>query len=394
MPRTKQRVFRMTLDEFHRYLDDKGRELKAAYKETGEVQFQFNEIFKQALAGWQEQFVFCYPRLAAQRGELPEEFARSIDAVETEELERIRQEIANNKTEIDEGRSAMDGLLADGQAASVALRTTNPKLDRHEELLKRQVAKRQDEYAQAHEEIETLRAKPMGWLTAYAQIRRLRKVQRLAKKQQTHALEEMRKVRQKWVDQIAQTGDTQAELRNQWQELGIKNSQLQSKADHLTQNLAELAEQAALQRVLEELDSAPQVPGELGTGLADLVQRNGVRGDYEQGLQSVAEALGLLKGVGEGLTRFQRSVQTVLQEQRRYSLAQVKVRVPESVARINQIWEELADRVRDEKHLGTHPLEFSRIVDEQIRSRLTDQAIQTFFENMGEALNEATKAWK
>jgi hypothetical protein len=39
-------------------------------------------------------------------------------------------------------------------------------------------------------------------------------------------------------------------------------------------------------------------------------------------------------------------------------------------------------------------LEFSQIVDKYIKERLTEASIQGLFESLGEALNQATAAWK
>lgn len=383
---------RMNLSQFHRYLDEQGRKLRACYKEVEEVQFQFNDIFKQELEAWQEQFAFCYPRLATQRPNLPAAFARHVDRIEEEERERLRREIADLKQRIQKGRAEMDALLAQAQAAGEALRKANPALNEQEEHLKALIVQYQNEYAQAYEEMEALN-NGLGGLTNLFKIWRLKKVQRIAKKQQAETMAKLRKVRQAWADKLKETGETQSKLRAKWQETSIEVSQMEARVEHLEKNLDALAEQAALQRVLEELGTPPDVPGELGEGLKELVARNKVRWSYEEGLQAVAETLGLLKGVGEGITRFGRSVQTVLQEQRRYNLKQVDVLVPPLAVRINQIWDELGAKVRDEKYMGKHPLEFSRLVQGYIKRRLTDENIQRYFEEMGEALSRATAAW-
>ena len=385
-----QRVYSMTIAQFHRYLGDTGRDLAACYQEVEEVQFQFNDIFKLEMEAWQEKFSYCYPRVAAQRQEIPADFARVIDRTEKEELERIRGEIAQLEKDLEEARARSDDLLAQAQAATLVLREANPELNESEEKLKSLMAQHQDEYAQAFEEIEALQRPFLGSLRHFSRIRKLRKTQRTAKKRQASTLTELRKVRAEWLEWVNNAGDTQATLRQEWQKTGVEMSQNQARRDHLVENLEDLAVQAALQRVLEELDEPPVVPGELGVALAELVERNRVRRSYEEGLRSVAEVLGLSKGVGEGLTRFQRSVATVLQEQRRYSLKEVHVGLPESVAVMNQVWKELAAKVKDEKHLGTHPLEFSRMVDGYIKRRLTGENIRSLFEVMGEALNQAT----
>jgi hypothetical protein len=157
--------------------------------------------------------------------------------------------------------------------------------------------------------------------------------------------------------------------------------------------LEALAEQGALQKVLENLNEPPDIPGELGEALRDLAQRNQVRRAYEEGLRAVAEILGLTKGVGEGLKRFQQSVATVLQEQRRYNLKEVQVPVSQWAVTLNETWKELQAKVKDEKQMGRHPLEFSQIVSQYVKGRLTDANIQGLFEHLGKALSQATAAW-
>lgn len=394
MAKPEDRVYRMTLAEFHRYLDDKHRELEACYKEVEEVQFQFNDIFKRELDQWKEKFAYCYPRVGAQRHQMPAAFAQLIDRAEAEERARLVAEIAALGKEIGDGHAKMDELLAAAQAATASLRQENPALDQREEQLKALLAKHEDTFAQAFEKLEKLEASPLGWLTHGGKVHKLRQLQRKAKEAQAKVLEQLRQVRQEWIDDVQKAGETQSGLRQEWAQLSVKVSQAETRRTYLQTNLDALAEQGGLQRVLENLSEAPDVPGELGDALRDLVRRNKVRRDYEGGLRAVAEALGLTKGVGEGLQRFQQSVATVLQEQRRYSLKEVHVPVPQSAVTLNETWRELQAKVTDEKHMGTHPLEFSQIVDKYIKERLTEASIQGLFESLGEALNQATAAWK
>ncbi|MBC7234262.1 MAG: hypothetical protein H5T69_00355 [Chloroflexi bacterium] len=385
---------KMGLAEFHRYLDEIRRQVEACYAEIEEIQFQFNDIFKRELTEWQEQFGFCFPRLLAQRKEMPEAFARRIDKAEAEERERLRREIAELEELVAQNERRMEELLAQAQQITQSLRKANPELDRREEHLKSLIVQYEDEYARAYERLEQIDTFPLGWLTHWPQIRRLKKVQAQAKKQQAEALNKMRQVRSDWVKQVDEAGEAQAALRQQWQELSVRTAQAKSELDQKVNAFDILAEQAALQRVLEELEEAPAgVKGELGPALEDLARRNKIRRSYEEGLKAVAEALGLLKGIGEGLKRFRLSVGTVLQEQRRYNLRPISVEVPDAVMAINDIWPTLQARVRDEKYMGTHPLEFSRLVKQYLNDRLGEQSIQHYFEEMGEALNRATKAW-
>jgi len=389
---------RMKLSEFYRYLDSVRRQVEACYGEVEEVQFEFNEIFRRELAAWQAQFADAFPRVLALRDELPAPFAEALRRQEAAEKERLRGEMGELEQKIAANEKRMDALLAGAQEAAEGLRKANPELDQREEHLKSLIQQYEEEYAQAYERLDRIDTFPIGWLTRMGEIGRLRRVQRRAKKQQAEAVEKLRAVREDWVKRMDKAGETQAELRGEWQRLSVETAQLKADLDQKKSSFDVLAEQAAAQNLLENLGEAPSgLPDPLQESIPELVRLNGVRKGYEQGLASVAEALGLLKGIAEGLSRFGKSVGTVVQEQRRHSLKDVPVVLngggQSSPLAINALWPTLAAKVKDEKHLGRHPLEFSKLVRNELTRRLNEEAVQGYFDHMGEALNQATAAW-
>jgi chromosome segregation ATPase len=389
---SRNTTHRMRLSQFNSYLQAKEQELARCYQEIEEVQAEFNDIFRREMAAWQATFSRCFPEVLARRQEMPEAFRQQIDLAEQEELRKLQDEMAQLESEVASKRGAMDRLTAAGQALVDEMRSQNPELDKREETLKKRVVRLQNEYTKAWEEAERL-SEGLGWLTHAAKLAQQRKAQKDAKQKQEEAIKRLNAVRQQWLTKVEEISQSQAELRRQWQEQSVEAAEKQGRLDHIRNNLADLAQQNAITRVLEELDQDPAVDGELGDALRELIQRNRVRADYETGLASVAEALGLTKGVGEGLRRFGQSVATVIQEQRRYNLKDVPVILPRSTIALNETWRALADKVKDEKQMGTNPLEFSRIIKTYISDRLTDASIQGLFETMGAALNKATKAW-
>ncbi|HHX44715.1 MAG TPA: hypothetical protein GX714_12130 [Chloroflexi bacterium] len=392
MAATRGRTYRMSLRDFYRYLEDKRSELAACYKDVEEVQFEFNEIFRQEMAAWQEAVSYCFPRMVTQRDELPADLVQRIDRTEEEERARIRAEIADLEAKVAALQERSDALLREGQEATERLKRMNPELDAREEELKARMAAYQTEYAEVYEQLERLES-PLAWLTRGGALRALRREQARIKREQALTLNELRQVREEWTTRLQEVSDAQSALREQWQQASVELAEAQARLEHLQTNLDALAQQAGLQRVLEELEEAPAVPGEFGAKLAEVAARNRTRREYEEGLAAVAETLGLTKGVGEGLARFQRSVGTVLEEQRRYNLKSVQVTLPAAVVATNEIWSQLGAKVRDEKAMGRDPLAFSRIVKGYISEYLSDAQIQSLFETMGEALNRATKAW-
>ena len=391
--KTRERLYRMKLPKFDRYLADKRKELRTCYKEVREVQEALKGNFQRELEAWQERFTFCYPQVSAQRTEMPAAFARIIERTIEEERERFRQEMADLDEENQQGRAKMDELQAKAQERTKMLKAANPGLNDREEHLKELMVNYQDEYADAYEQLEVLDTSALSWFKNAGKIRRLKRTQKLAKKHQDEALQQLRQVRQEWLAQVEEAGDTQAELRSDWQEMGVKVAEAEGRLEYVKKNSEALAVDAGIQRVLEELDKPPQVSGELGEALDDLVQRNHVRWDYEKGLVAAGEALGITKSIGEGMKRFHQSVSEVVREQRRHNLKQVYVVLPHSVAILNETWKELSTKARDAEALGKNPIAFDHIVDTYIRERLTDESIQRLFEIMGQSLGKATDAW-
>ena len=394
MAKQTQRVYRMSLSQFHRYLADKRDEAQTFQHEVEEVQERFLEAFRQAMTRWQETFAFCYPRLLAQRAEMPPAFAAAIERVEKEERIRIHQEIEALEAEIKSSQAEADELVQNAQLATQTLKKANPTLNNAEEKLKEHVVQLQDEFADAFEEMERLEAPPLGWLVNWVKIRRLHKVQRMAKKRQSEMLAKIRDVRQSWADRLETTSVKQSELRDKWQENSIRISEAQSRHDHLAANFDALAENAAIQRTLEELDASPGVPGELGERLNEMIERNHVRHAYEQGLSAAAEGVGLSKGVATGMERFAESVAKVVREQRRYNLKKVDIQLSHEIAVLNETWKRTLAAVKDDQALASDPQQFCTIIEQKITAEFTDDAIKGMFETMGQALNHATAQWK
>jgi len=391
--RKQARTYRMTLGDFYRYLDAKEGDLTRCHQEITEVRDTFRDILTREMVGWQETFGVCYPEVLSKRREMPPAFAELIDRTEREEHARIEREIAELAHDAEQGHLRMDELTAQAQAATTELRTSNPQLDAREEHHKARLVKLQDEYADAYDAIEELESSTMGWLTNAFKIRRYKKIQRKAKKQQVKTLGLLRRVRREWLDSVEKTGDVQAELRGTWQETSVEVSQAQSRHDHLSANIETLAEQSGVQRVIEELTAAPPVEGELGEALQDMVRRNEIRRAYEGGLGAAAQIMGLSAGVHKGMKKFKQSVHKVWQEQRRYNLKEVQVEIPHWAAAMNEMWKQFAERIRNEKRVGDRPNEFEELVEQQMLRHWTNENIQRLFETMGEALNRATTAW-
>ena len=385
-------VATMTLAEFYRYTRDNRKRVADVFREIEEIQYQFNSLYEQQ-AVERQALIATYAPLLQDAEDLSDEMARLL--AEQEQLARaaIEEEIAKLEPEIAEKRGSGDDLVQEAKRRVADLRKQNPILDQQEEQLKARHAALQGELEQLDAEVKKLNRFPVGWLTNAIKLRGLRK-QRLVVFKNIGAYEKgVRTVRKKWQADKKALQDKQADLRNTWQVLSVEVSQLQSRLDHLAANIDQQAKQNAAQRLLSDLQELPTGTGSWKPRLDPLVELNRNEAIYRTGLRTVSEILGLLQGLGEGMDRFILSVGTVYEEQRRYKLSPLKVRLPTAVTTFHDIWPEFQSKVKDEKYLGTHPLEFSQRVEDFTRERLSEKAIKLMFKNMGDALTKATKAW-
>ena len=385
-------VATMTLAEFYRYTRENRKRVADVFREIEEIQYQFNSLYEQQ-AVKRQALIATYTPLLQDAEDLSDEMAMLL--AEQEQLARaaIEEEIAKLEPEISEKRGSGDALIQEAQRRVADLRKQNPILDQQEEQLKARHAALQGELEQLDAEVKKLNRFPVGWLTNAIKLRGLRK-QRLVVFKNIGAYEKgVRTVRKKWQADKKALQDKQADLRNTWQVLSVEVSQLQSRLDHLAANIDQQAKQNAAQRLLSDLQELPTGTGSWKPRLDPLVELNRNEAIYRTGLRTVSEILGLLQGLGEGMDRFILSVGTVYEEQRRYKLSPLKVRLPTAVTTFHDIWPEFQSKVKDEKYLGTHPLEFSQRVEDFTRERLSEKAIKLMFKNMGDALTKATKAW-
>ncbi len=374
------------LDGFCSYIGLQGRAIREVYAEIEEVQFQFNEIYRQKMAEWQAAMNKGVPMLIGG-AEPPPIVAQSLLRVIAEEHAKLEKEIADLTAQVSQKRAEADGAIAEAQAELAALRKENPRLDAEEEQIKASRQASQERLQQLEAEI-----KRTGWLSfrRRGQLKRQREQERQALVQATTQL---RRVRQAWEDDKKVYQQNQVRLHAQFDQAGVEAAQLQARLDYLRGNLEQLGRQNGAGRYLAELQAVPEVPEPLRQALAQMVELNRVKAEYEEGLRTVAEGLGLLKGLSEGMDRFSQSAGKVLEEQRQYSLKELKVRLSDEVLAFHALWPEFRNQVKDEKGLGTHPTEFSKRVNAIIKERLGDAAIAGMFNSLGDALTEATRAW-
>jgi len=379
---------KMSLADFYKYSRENRKRIADIYREIEEIKNQFNDLYARQVEERRKLVSAHVPLLLEHRDELPQELRQALDDQERVEREALEEEIAALKAETAEKRQKADDLIREAQRRVTNLRQQNPILDQQEEELKARRASMENQIQELDDEIQHL------GITSFFKKRQLRR----EREQLMDNLDEIeagiRAVRERWQEEKKALQASQTDLQNQWQALSVEVAQLQARLDHLVTNIDDESKKRAAQNWVNDLDELPDVEGPWQERLRPVVELGRNRKQYEAGLTSVAEILGLLKGLGEGMDRFLRSLATLYEEQRRYRLPALTVNLSDAVTSFHTMWPDFQSEVKDEKYLGTHPLEFNRRVSNIVQEHINQEDIQKMFDDMGQALSQATKAWR
>ncbi len=380
---------KMTLADFYRYARENRKRIGDIYREIEEIQYQFNELYTRQQDERNKQIAALAPQFVSEEGErLPPELQQLFVSQIEAERQALHEEIIRLGSEITEKRKKADGLIKEAQREVAHVRKENPILDQQEEELKARRASMERKIEQLDTELRS-----MNPLTGFLARRRLGKEREKALDNLEAVTKGIRTVREAWQNKKARLQEAQTSLQGEWQALSVEASQLQARLDYLTNNLEMESKRNAAWNLLSSLTEVPVTQKPWKDQLSPVVELTVSKVQYETGLRSVAEILGMLKGLGEGMDRLIRSVGTVYEEQRRYKLPSLTVNLPDAVTAFHAIWPDFQAKVKDEKYLGTHPVEFEQRISAIVPQHLDKASIQKMFDGMGEALTRATKAW-
>jgi predicted nucleic acid-binding Zn-ribbon protein len=381
---------RMKLADFYRYARENRKRIGDIYREIEEIQYQFNELYTRQQDERNKQIAALAPRFVSEESAgLPPELQRLFESQVEAERKALQEEMIKLESEIAEKRQKTDGLIQEAQSEVAEVREQNPILDQQEEELKARRASMEREIEKLDKELQGT-----NLLSGFLARRRLRQEREQLVDNVQEVTQGIRKVREAWQAKKARLQEAQTSLQTQWQALSVEVSQLQARLDYLTNNFDTESKRNAAWNLLSSLDEVPVTQGDWRDQLSPLVELTHSKTQYETSLRSVAEILGMLKGLGEGMDRFIRSVGTVYEEQRRYKLPSLTVNLADTVTAFHAIWPDFQARVKDEKYLGTHPVEFEQRISAIVPQRLGEAPIQKMFDDMGKALTQATKAWR
>ena len=356
-----QQAFTARLVDAREGLDDAAFALQAALDAAG-----------QSLAPWVTK------RLTDGLGDMR--------AAKGKRLEELRSRVQTLETE----RSAIEEKSA---AERQTLAAANPELNAREEQLKTERASQEAEIQRIDAELATAAA-GLGWLLRAGKIYELRAVRHRWETALHGTASRLNEVRQTWnTKQVAVEKDETA-AQSDWRAKTTELAALSGELDSLQRDFEGTCRTALIQKLAAEVTEFEPTGSEAGDeSLQAVLALKAEAADLEGGVKAVAEILGTLKGLQEGVVRFKHSVDGVKKEQDMHAeLAHLKLAAPPEVISFHQLWDELTPVVADEKTAAEHPAELAARLGEVIGSRLDETGIAAMFEALGNCLNEATKA--
>lgn len=405
------------------HLDERAATVAAAEKALLETQARYESYFAELQAARENELSQLSQHVSSHRGQLPTWLETDLEdaraAVEKEfeaELERLRGDVRTVDEDAERAR-------AESAAAEDAVRERNLDLDRREEALKERNAALLRRIADYNRRIAEL-GSGFGFFKNLFAMGRLRKERRKIDAEQEDVAAQVDRVRAQWVQREKEHAEREAGLRAAWTERRARAAALSAKLEYLEEARPRIVSRSTLERVLYTRFAEPEVPREDGPRCSRCQSPNAPgaafchicavrlavdRPDFEGSLQEIGElnhhhrkfaegmkgcqqTIGLVRGLRSGLAAFRKSVEGVQGSEERYPLPKLRIDVPAEAVAFGRAFDALREAAQKGTHL--HPQDFAAVLAEAARD-LTPEAIQAYFQGMGEELTRCAKSqWK
>jgi len=374
------------------YMDAQCEKINALVAEIEEIQRAFETRFveseqkfentKAQVAVWVERHGWQQP------GWLAAEITERLPKIEQQKRERLR-ELAQELADLGTQRQEME---SQSQARIGALKDNNPRLNAREEELKAKEQELQQALAAA---LAAWRAsgRGLGWLVRPGQVQRLRKQAEVLADQLADVNARLTEVRNSWHTMETNTEQNETNLQGAWRLRTAEIARLRREDHALRSDMEGACREAALDEILDAIAEAKQGDApDFDALLAQMVGLHDQVRDYQSGIAQVAELMGIMKGVCEGLGRMKESVAGVKKEQDMHAeLANLTLRAPDTALQFHQLWDRLRPVVLDEKFAAEHPRDLAVRLKQTIGEGMTNAALDAMFTALGNELDRATK---
>lgn len=391
MPATTAAGFH-DLETMIQYMDSNCEKIQALAGEIAEIQREFETHFVQAQQRYENAKAAAMAWVEAHDWQQPAWLIQAIEQRLPAVREQEQKRLAELQKQLGDLQTQQAGIEQENDEVMQRLRTQNPALDAREEELKQQELGARDRFYRLNDDWHKS-AGGLRWLLSPGGVRKAREAMEQANVQWVDINARLAEVRNAWValkQKMDETGET---LQAAWRLRTAEIARLKRELSAVRGDLDAGGREAALADILGAVAEAKQSDqAEFDKLLAEVIAAHDEANQYESGIAQVAELIGLIAGVCEGLTRMSESVKSVKAEQDMHAeLADLKLPAPEAALRFHALWDELRPLVLDEKKAAKHPGPFAAAVRQAIGDHLSNAAIDEMFTSLGDELNRATK---
>jgi chromosome segregation ATPase len=366
--------------------------INALVKDISEIQHEFETNF----VSWQQRYENARAAATAWVQEHGwQEPQWLIDAVNQRLPQRREQKqarLAELQNHIAGLEAQREGIEQQNDETIGKLKTENPQLNAREEELKQQEIDAKNRFHKLSSDWHKT-AGGLGWLLRPGEVRKSREAMEAALQEWTNLNARLAEVRNSWVTLKQKTDETETTLQGAWRLRTAEIARFKRELSELQRDLDGAAKEAALDEILDALAEPKQGnQPEFDKLLATVVEAHNAEQQYEAGIAQVAELMGLIQGLCEGLARMAESVKSVKAEQDMHAeLANLNLSPDPVVLQFHSLWDQLQPLVLDEKKAAEHPAQFAAAVKQAIGDRLSNVNIDLMFNTLGNELDQATK---
>ncbi len=411
------------LKDFYGYLEERRALLADVERRLCKLQEKYESYFSEICKVRDREFGQLREIILTDRGRLPEDFNRALDESLKVQERQFDAKLANLKRERDRLQKEAEEKRQSSRQAEKGIRGKNVELDREEEDLKARNQKLLAQIAEFNRRIKAM-GKGFGFFTNLFKMRSLQKERKLLDEQQADIAARIDQLRQKWERQEQRHHEREGQRKREWVDLSTEAAALQTKIEYLESSKTRVVQRSAMEQVLFDMRPTLEEPKpgdppcprckmpnpkdhhfchicairltedrpDFTGSIREIAEINIHHARFSGGMQTCQEIIGLVRGLKTGLEAFEKSVDDVMDSERRYPLPKLMIDVPQKSMDYGKHFDGLRQVAAAD--LSLHPKAFAKKIQAMTSEIFTENRIKDYFETMGEELSrQAEKQW-
>jgi predicted nucleic acid-binding Zn-ribbon protein len=411
------------LKDFHGYLEERRALLSEIEQRLCKLQEKYESYFSEIAKVRDSEFKQLRENILTDRSKLPDDFNRALDNALKVQQRQFSTKLDEMKRERNQLQEKAEKQRQASMKAEKSVRKKNVRLDREEEELKARNEKLLAQIAEFNRRIKEL-GKGFGFFSGLFKMRALHKERKLLDQEQADIAARIDKLRKKWQTTDHRHHDQEGLRKREWVDLSTEAAAVQTKIEYLESSKTRIVQRSAMEQVLfdmrptlsEPKQGDPPCPRckmpnpqthrfchicairltedrpDFSGSISEIAEINIHHARFSEGMQTCQEIIGLVRGLKTGLDAFMKSVDDVLDSERRYPLPKLKIDVPKKSLDYGRHFDGLKQTLGMD--LSLHPKAFAKKIQIMTSEIFTENRIKDYFETMGEELSrQADSQW-